>query len=63
MLTVNPIKLETGFRANSAETPYTWVVVKIMVRHLIFRVPKKGPEFCQPPTLLLRSEAFWFCNF
>ena len=36
---------------------YIWVVVKIMVhfwipiiiRHLIFRVPKKGPQFWQPP--------------
>ena len=35
---------------------YIWVLVKTMVpfwiliiiRHLILRVPKKGPQFCQP---------------
>ena len=46
-----------------------WVVVKIMVpfwvpnivRHLLFRVPKKEPLFWQPPMLkLLAGAAFFF---
>ena len=45
-----------------------WVVVKIMVlfwvpiiiRHLWFRVPKKGPQFWQPPIYTYIYFYFWF---
>ena len=51
----NPNAFELGLRARrltNARQSYTWVVVKIIVpfwvlniiRHLKFRVPKKGPK-------------------
>ena len=39
--------------------------VPIIIRHLIFRVPKKGPEFCQLPTCYqdLEHEESLSCRF